>query len=47
MTKLLFIKASPRGAASKSVNIAETYLDTLHKNNPELEIDTIDLWNSA
>jgi hypothetical protein len=36
MTKLLFVQASPRGADSKSIRIAETYLDALHAANPHL-----------
>lgn len=43
MTKLLFVPASPRGAESKSFQIAQTYLDALRAGNPALEIDTVDL----
>lgn len=43
MTKMLFVAASPRGAESKSFQIAETYLAALRQNNPNLELDTIDL----
>lgn len=43
MTKLLFIPASPRGAESKSFQIAQTYLDTLRAADPAIEIDTVDL----
>ena len=46
MTKLLFVQASPRGADSKSIRIAETYLDALHAENPHLEIDVLDLWEA-
>ena len=45
MTKLLFVHASPRKADSKAIQIAETYLESLHSNNPGLEVDTLDLWN--
>jgi len=46
MTKLLFIKASPRGAESKSIQIAEVYLATLRAKNPGLEVDAIELWGA-
>jgi FMN-dependent NADH-azoreductase len=44
MTKLLFLKASPRGAASRSVAVAQSYLDALRAAEPDLEVDRIDLW---
>jgi FMN-dependent NADH-azoreductase len=44
MTKLLFIQASPRGGQSKSIQIAEAYLARLRANNPDLEVDTLALW---
>ncbi len=44
MTRLLFVKASPRDAASRSVAVAQSYLDALRAAQPELEVDTIDLW---
>ena len=44
MTRLLFIKASPRSAASRSVTVAESYLEALRAKDPALEVDTIDLW---
>ena len=44
MTKLLFIKASPRGGASRSVAVARAYLDGLGTTTPDLQVDTIDLW---
>jgi FMN-dependent NADH-azoreductase len=43
MSKLLYIKASPRGVESKSAAIAEAYLATLRERLPGLPIDTIDL----
>ena len=44
MRKLLFIKASPRGAQSKAIQIAQTYLAAVIENQPYLEIDTLNLW---
>lgn len=46
MSKLLFIEASPRGKQSASSEIARTYLETLRKQNANLEVDTIDLWTT-
>ena len=47
MTKLLFIKASPRGGDSRSVAIAEAYLARLEARNAGLIVDTIDLWQET
>ncbi len=47
MTKLLFIKASPRGSASKSVAIAEAWLAARQAREPGLTVDTIELWEEA
>lgn len=45
MTKLLFLKASPR-ADSKSIQIADTYLAALRAANPDLEVDILPLWDA-
>lgn len=47
MTKLLFIKASPRGEASTSVAVAQAFVNAAIANNPSITIDTIDLWAEA
>ncbi|MDR3659867.1 MAG: NAD(P)H-dependent oxidoreductase [Mycobacterium sp.] len=47
MTKLLYIQGSPRKGDSKSIQIATAYLDALSAENPDLEIDTLDLWDVA
>ncbi len=47
MTRLLFIKASPRGSASRSVAVAESYLAALRAKTPDLEVDTIELWEET
>ena len=46
MNKLLFLKASPRKTESKSIQIAETYLSALTIINPDLVVDTIELWDA-
>jgi len=46
MTKLLFIQASPRGDQSKSIQVAQTYLDALKAMNPALEVDVLPLWET-
>ncbi len=46
MTKLLFIQASPRKADSKSIQIATAYLGTLRAQNPDLDVDILELWDT-
>ena len=46
MTKLLFIQASPRAGQSKSMQVAQTYLDVLKATNPALEVDVLPLWET-
>ena len=46
MTKLLFLQASPRGGASTSNRVAQTYLDALRRANPALEVDVLPLWQA-
>lgn len=43
MPRLLYIKASPR-AESRSIAIANAYLDALLAKTADLEVDTIALW---
>jgi len=43
MTKLLYLKASPRGPESKSAALAEAYLAARLARQPGLEVDRIDL----
>ena len=47
MTRLLYIKASPRGAESSAVAVAESYLAALKALTPDLEVDVIDLWEAG
>lgn len=43
MSKLLYIKASPRGAQSRSSAVADAYLAALRERLPDLAVDTLDL----
>ena len=43
MSRLLYIKASPRGAASKSSAVADVYVAALRERLPDLVVDTLDL----
>ena len=43
MSKLLYVKASPRGADSRSGAVADAYLAALHERLPDLVVDTLDL----
>jgi|SRR5919198_577725 FMN-dependent NADH-azoreductase len=45
--RLLHISASPRGAASESLALASTFLDAFADTNPDIEIDTWDLWDGT
>ncbi len=47
MNRLLHISASPRGASSVSLGIANVFLDTYVQHHPEVEIDTFDLWDGS
>ncbi|NNM62030.1 MAG: FMN-dependent NADH-azoreductase [Steroidobacteraceae bacterium] len=46
MAKLLYVRASPRGEESKSAQLAEAYLGSLRKANPDLEVDTLSVWDA-
>lgn len=43
MTKVLFIKASPRGSESKSAAVADAYLAALRDRVPNIIVDVLDL----
>ncbi|WP_428927119.1 FMN-dependent NADH-azoreductase [Marinibacterium sp. SX1] len=43
MTRLLYIKSSPRGAASRSTALADAYLTALQGRIDDLAVDTLDL----
>lgn len=45
MTKLLWIQASPRGDASVSTRVAQTFLDACREAHPALEVDILPLFD--
>ena len=47
MTKLLYIQTSPRGPESKSIQVADAYLEALCARSPAIEVDTIRLWEDT
>ena len=47
MTKLLYIKASPRYTASRSIAVADAYLAALSAKTPGLEVDVLDPWTAG
>jgi len=47
MPKLLYIESSPRKARSKSINVANSFLDAYKAANPKDEIETLDLWDTS
>jgi len=47
VTRLLHVSSSPRGAASESLAIARTFLDSYRETHPDAEADTFDLWDGS
>jgi len=47
MAKLLYIESSPRKARSKSIQVANAFLDTYRTANPDDEIVILDLWEKS
>lgn len=47
MTLLLHIGASPRGAASESLQIADAFLDRYRQAHPDDHFETWDLWDGS
>lgn len=45
--RLLHITASPRGARSESLAIADTFLQAFTDTHPEIEVETFDLWDGT
>lgn len=47
MTTCLYIKASPRGARSRTIAVADRYLQALRAAQPGLKVETIELWQAG
>ena len=47
MTILLHVSASPRGAASESLALASTFLATYCEVDPDVTVETLDLWDGS
>ena len=47
MTRILYIKASPRDTSSRSVAVANAYLAALRGKQPGLEVDVLDPWTAG
>src|SRR3954453_22451938 len=47
MTTLLHVSASPRGAASASLAIAEAFLEAYRETHPNDRVETWDLWDGS
>jgi FMN-dependent NADH-azoreductase len=46
-SRLLHISASPRGAASESLSIAATFLETFSETHPDVTVETFNLWDGS
>lgn len=44
MGTLLYIKASPRGRRSRSIAVADAFIDAFTQSNPDNHVDTLDLF---
>ena len=47
MTRLLYINSSPRGEESESNRIAGVFLAAYLPGAPDVEVDTLDLWDGS
>jgi len=47
IARLLHIGASPRGAASESLQIAQTFIDAYREAHPRNPVETWDLWDGS
>ncbi len=47
MSTLLHLSASPRGAASESLQIASTFLASYRETHPDDQVETWDLWDGS
>lgn len=46
MPKVLYIQASPRGHRSKSIAVADAFIDSYRESNPSDHIDTLNLFEA-
>lgn len=46
-TTLLHVSASPRGAASESLGLADVFLDGLRQANQDVQVEIFDLWDGS
>ncbi len=46
MSKVLYIKASPRGKRSRCITVADAFIDEYRKEHPRDEIDVLDLFTT-
>lgn len=44
MNRLLYIESSPRKKRSSSIEVAHTFLEVYRQHHPEVEVETLDLW---
>lgn len=44
--RLLHVVSSPRGDGSASIAVAGHFLAALHEHHPDLEVDTLDVWDA-
>lgn len=47
MSRLLFVKASPRGEAAKTTQIARAFLEAWREANPGGEVEEMDIFNAG
>lgn len=47
MTRLLHISASPRGEASESLRIADSFVEAYRGTHPDADVDHWDLWDGS
>jgi FMN-dependent NADH-azoreductase len=47
MSKLLHVAASPRGTASESLAIADSFLAVVRDAHPEIDVETWNLWDGS
>lgn len=46
MAKLLYIESSPRKSRSKSIAVAQAFIEQYKSSHPQDEVETLDLWQA-